>query len=203
MQQQPCAVPLTVTLRDADDQAVAGASVALRGATTQTATTDAAGQTQLCASAAGPVRVVVAGQLASGAPLRQIGQDADGVRFSLSAGAANRLDLRAEEGGSVLPDPATMWVQEQHGPAVTTVAPLPSPQSEPAEPLATAAPLILSAPEAPVATRAMVAPRPLPGAPEPAAVAEPSPLLVAALLVALLALVTVALLRRRARRAQV
>jgi hypothetical protein len=192
MQQQPCIAPLTVTIHDDQDQAVSGAAVALRGgSTTQTATTDQAGQAQLCASAAGDVRVSVSGQLASGVPLRQLGQDAQGIQFTLSSGEENRLDLRAEPSGEVLPDPSTMWAREVNGPPVSTVVPTSAAQLQPTQPA-----LILTAPEAaaPIATvQATVA---VPS--QPVATPNPpahSPLLVAAVLVAVLLIVTLVLLR--------
>jgi hypothetical protein len=190
-QPQPCAAPLTVTLHDDQDQAVSGAAVALRG-TTQTATTDQAGEAQLCASQAGAVRVAVSGQLASGTPLRLLGQDAEGIRFTLSSGEENRLDLRAEPSGEVLPDPSTMWAREVNGPPVSTVVvPTSAAQLQPTQPA-----LILTAPEAaaPIATvQATVA---VPS--QPVATPNPpahSPLLVAAVLVVVLLIVTLVLLR--------
>jgi hypothetical protein len=193
MQQQPCIALLTVAIHDDQDQAVSGAAVALRGgSTTQTATTDQAGQAQLCASAAGDVRVSVSGQLASGVQLRQLGQDAQGIQFTLSSGEPNQLDLRAEADGSVAPDPATMWAREVNGPPVSTVVvPTSAAQLQPTQPA-----LILTAPEAaaPIATQAAVAVPSQPVATTPAPSLRSS-LLVAAVLVVLLLIVTLVLLR--------
>jgi hypothetical protein len=129
---------LTVTLRDAADQRIAGITIIVRseeGQELARQTTDADG-TASFDTLPTVVRVAVAGQPRNAPGLYQLGDDAQGVRLALDGDAAPTvLNLRAERDGLVLPDPATMLSLEAGGPtvapalptlAIATSAPLPT-----------------------------------------------------------------------------
>ncbi len=102
---------LVVTVRDLGGAGVVGVTVQIRddddGAIVAQGETDATGSAVFATLAISAVRVVVQGRLADGTALQQPGQDAGGIAFYLGA-ASNRLDLRVEVDGAVLPDPQTM-----------------------------------------------------------------------------------------------
>lgn len=127
---------LTVTLRDAAGQGIAGITIIVRsedGQELARQTTDADG-TASFDTLPTVVRVAVAGQPRNAPSLYQLGDDAQGVRLALDGGAAPTvLNLRAERDGLVLPDPTTMLSLEVGGPTVdatplarATPAPLPT-----------------------------------------------------------------------------
>lgn len=98
---------LTVQLRDTAQQPFAGATVRLFDAATGTplgaqVTTDR-GQAVFAELQPGAVRVVVAGVLADGTPLRQVGLDADGIRVELPR-QAWQMELMADVDGAVVPE---------------------------------------------------------------------------------------------------
>ena len=106
---------LLVTLRDAQDAPVAGATVLVLDRTATTTlgrtVTDATGGASFATLPAGEVRVQVSGRLADGTALRQVGADARGVLVILGAPEV-RLELRVEPDGTVIPDPGTMIVPD-------------------------------------------------------------------------------------------
>ncbi|MEI7642678.1 MAG: hypothetical protein WCJ55_00085 [Chloroflexales bacterium] len=127
---------LTVTLRDAAGQGIAGIIIIVRsedGQELARQTTDADG-TASFDTLPTVVRVAVAGQPRNAPSLYQLGDDAQGVRLVLGTGdSLTVLNLRAERDGLVLPDPATMLSLEIGGPTVdatplvrATPAPLPT-----------------------------------------------------------------------------
>ena len=143
-------VALVVTVRDATGAGVANLVVDVRDAAEKTTiarvltnTTGSAVFTTLPVSA---VRVAVQGQLANGISLQQPGADAAGIAFYLGA-ASNRLDLRVEADGSVLPDPATM-IAPDVGVPLGVVAETATAQ---AAPLATRTPVVLATSTPPAA----------------------------------------------------
>ena len=124
--------PLTVIVRDSTDGGIGGAVVTVvqtDGTVLATAQADGQGVAVLTGTFPALIQVQVTGYLADGTPLQQIGGDAAGIPLVLDA-TPTVLDLRVEADGTVLPDPATMFVQERStGPLLPTVvipdAPLP------------------------------------------------------------------------------
>lgn len=102
---------LTVSIRDRAGAGVAGAVVSARddagGGDLARGVTAASGEVRLAGLPGDAVRVLVAGRMSDGARLALRGADARGILVWLSAPSA-RLDLRAEPGGGLTPDPATM-----------------------------------------------------------------------------------------------
>jgi hypothetical protein len=147
---------LTVTLRDAADQGIAGITISVRGEDGQELAQQATDVDGTASFDALPsvVRVAVAGQPRHAPSLYQLGDDAQGVRLVLGVGSTPTvLHLRAERDGLVLPDPATMLSLEAGGPtvapalptlAIATSAPLPT-QIDPSAP----AVLVISPPPDP------------------------------------------------------
>lgn len=127
---------LTVTLRDAADQGIAGITISVRSEDGQELARQLSDSDGTASFDDLPtvVRVAVAGQPRNAPSLYQLGDDAQGVRLALDGGAAPTvLNLRAERDGLVLPDPATMLSLELSGPTVdatplarATSAPLPT-----------------------------------------------------------------------------
>ncbi len=173
---------LTVTLRDAADQGIAGIIIIVRsddGQELAQQTTDADG-TASFDTLPTVVRVAVAGQPRHAPSLYQLGDDAQGVRLAFDAGAAPTvLLLRAERDGLVLPDPATMLSLEVGGP--TVAPPLPPLASATSAPLPTridpSAPAVL-----------VISPPPDPAPPAPPWAPVAVLLIIIAALVGLLAL---------------
>ncbi|MEI8305457.1 MAG: carboxypeptidase-like regulatory domain-containing protein [Chloroflexales bacterium] len=147
---------LTVTLRDAADQGIAGITIIVRSEDGQELArqlSDSDGTARF-GDLPSVVRVAVDGQPRNAPSLYQLGDDAQGVRLALDVGAAPTvLYLRAERDGLVLPDPATMLSLEVGGP--TVAPPLPTLASATSAPLPTridpSAPaiLVVGAPPAP------------------------------------------------------
>ena len=102
---------LVVTVRDATGAGVANVVIDVRDADEGTSVarvlTDATGTARFPAVPVSAVRVAVQGTIQGGIVLKQPGEDAAGIAFYLGA-RSNRLDLRVEADGSVLPDPQTM-----------------------------------------------------------------------------------------------
>ncbi|HEU5090719.1 MAG TPA: hypothetical protein VFT99_24865, partial [Roseiflexaceae bacterium] len=99
---------LVVTLRDVHDRGVAGIQVTLHighaAESTLQGISNGAGMVYFDTIGGQEVRVAVQGMLPGGTPVRQNGVDLDGVWLLLEPGN-NRLDLRVEPGGLVIPDP--------------------------------------------------------------------------------------------------
>jgi hypothetical protein len=129
---------LIVTLRDAQNQGVAGVTISVRdaadGQEIGRATTDTQGHAVFPVLPVGDIRVVVQGRLTNGSALYLPGLDAQGIRLTLGA-PPTWLDLRSEPDGLIRPDPATMIVPERG-----------------AELAQTAGPIAADWPEAPIAT---------------------------------------------------
>ena len=107
---------LVVSLRDVHERGVAGIHVTVQvGHAAESAlrrTTDGAGMAHFEGIGGQEARVAVQGMLPGGMPVRQNGVDLDGVWLLLEPGH-NRLDLRVEPDGLVIPDPATSIAPEQ------------------------------------------------------------------------------------------
>ena len=129
---------LRVTLRDLDGQAVANIAVIVRseeGDELVRQSTGAEGEASFT-GLPDVVRVAVDGQPRGRPRLYQLGDDARGVRVDLAWTERDvTLDLRIEQDGLVLPDPATMLSLETGGPIVSNEPPVATAQ------LATPAPL--------------------------------------------------------------
>jgi hypothetical protein len=118
---------LVVTLRDVQNQGVVGATISVRDAADEQeiarTMTDAQGQAVFSTLRVADIRVVVHGQLSSGARLYLPGQDARGIRLTLGV-PPTQLDLRVEPDGLIRPDPETMIVPEIVDDLAGTVGPL-------------------------------------------------------------------------------
>ena len=103
------AAVLVVTIRDVRNAGVAGVTVLVRDQGGQQVigqgVTDTAGHVRIDRVTAPTVRVAVRGTLPGGTPLVQPGDDAQGILVSLN-GPSVRVQLRVEDGGTVIPDPA-------------------------------------------------------------------------------------------------
>lgn len=132
---------LRVTLHDVGGVAIAGVTVSVRdedGRELGRGLTGSDGATHFTDLPA-VVRVAVVGQPRGGPSLYQIGDDAQGIRIMLDAGAEPTvLNLRAEPDGLVLPDPATMITREEGGPVVSEAPALPTAAIATPAPLPTA-----------------------------------------------------------------
>lgn len=119
---EPATARVIVTIRDAGGHGVAAVEVHILADTHHlaTATTDATGTAVFDRLPQTTVQVVVHGRLASGTPLIQRGADAAGIQLFVQP--QTRLDLRVEPDGTLIPDPVTMFSQEQ----TSAVADLPS-----------------------------------------------------------------------------
>jgi hypothetical protein len=130
---------LLVTIRDGQDQGMAGVMVLVRDESGQhelaRLRTDERGQARFTGLTEQEVRVAVQGQLPDGTPLIQMGMDAEGIMLILGA-PPTMLDLRVEPNGTVLPDPVTMIVPE-HNPIsypTAAIAPTVQPYARPPSP---------------------------------------------------------------------
>lgn len=120
---------LHVSIRDAGDQALAGLTVIVRSEDGQELARQSSDREGMASFADLPavVRVAVEGQARGGPRLYQLGDDALGVRLDLGlAHDLERLDLRVEHDGLVLPDPATMIAREAGGSSSDTAQPMPT-----------------------------------------------------------------------------
>lgn len=120
---------LHVSIRDAGDQALAGITVIVRTEDGQELARQSSDPDGVVSFADLPavVRVAVEGQARGGPQLYQLGDDALGVLLDLGqARALERLDLRVEHDGLVLPDPTTMITREEVGPSIDPALPLPT-----------------------------------------------------------------------------
>ena len=103
------AAVLVVTIRDVRNAGVAGVTVLVRDQGGQQVigqgVTDTAGHVRIDRVTAPTVRVAVRGALPGGTPLVQPGDDAQGILVSLN-GPSVRVQLRVEDEGTVIPDPA-------------------------------------------------------------------------------------------------
>ena len=99
-----------VLVRDVSGNGVASVTIQINnteGEMLATTTTDANGGAFFPEIEATMIRVLVRGFLSDGTPLRQLGDDAEGIAF-INDSPGLVLDLRVEPDGSVLPDPSTM-----------------------------------------------------------------------------------------------
>lgn len=110
-----------VTLRDVQNKGVVATIVVtdLAGKELARGQTSDDGVATFDTLAANTVKVRVTGQLNASVALQQLGQDADGIQFTLDA-PGTQLNLRVDVDGTVLPDPETMWALES--PPSTAVA---------------------------------------------------------------------------------
>jgi hypothetical protein len=191
---------LIVRLRDASGAGIPSAIVTVvDGSGAQVlgrATTTGEGIATFPPLPAAEVRVLVSGQLPNGVALTQPGDDADGMRLVLGAPALT-LEMRSEDDGVVLPDPATSITLETGVAPDESLVPL-DPATLPTAPYAVPLPTRPSDTQVPASTVVPIVPT-APAAPTPAptGVNWPGLLLLGVLLLAVLGVILLQLRWRR------